>query len=69
MTAPYALEGLAEARGAELRREASAARLAAIAACCRPRTWARAARRAVDATARLRRGAHRNIPTACCATA
>ena len=65
MIAPYALELLADARGAELRREAGAARLAAIAACCRPSTWARAARRAVDAAARLRR----NASPACCATA
>ena len=69
MIAPYALDLLAETRGAELRREASAARLAAIAACCRPSSWARAARRAVESAARLRRSAHRNVSPACCATA
>jgi hypothetical protein len=64
----YALE-LAEARGAELRRQASHARLAAVAACCRPSTRARATRRAVDAVTRLRRDAHRSVSAACCATA
>jgi hypothetical protein len=62
--APYALDLLAETRGAELHREASAARLAASAACCRPSSWARAARRAL-AAARLRR----TVSPACCATA
>ena len=66
MIAPYTLEMLAETRGAELRREADVARLAALVACCRPRTWARAARRAVTAAARLRHGAG---SPACCATA
>ena len=65
MTAAYALELLAETRAAELRREASAARLAAIAACCRPGTWARVAHRALDTTARLRR----SVSPTCCATA
>ena len=68
MTTHYTLE-LAEARGAELRREASAARLAAIATCCHPSTWARATRRAVDAAARLHRRAHRKVSPACCAPA
>lgn len=65
MTAAYTLELLAETRAAELRREASAARLAAIALCCRPSTWALAAHRALDATARLRR----SLSPTCCATA
>ena len=65
MIAPYALELLAETRGAELRHEASAARLAAIAACCRPSSWARAARRALTAATRL----SRSVSPACCATA
>ena len=65
MIAAYALELLAETRGAELRREARAARLAAIAACCRPSSWARATRRALNAPARLRR----SVSPACCATA
>ncbi len=65
MIAPYALELLADARRAELRREASAARLAAIAASCHPSSWARAARRALDAAARL----HRNVSPACCTPA
>lgn len=60
MTHPYALE-LAKTRSADLRSEASAARLAAIATCCRPSTWALAARRAAGAAARLRRGARRDV--------
>ena len=63
--APYALDLLAETRGAELRREARAARLAAIAACCRPSSWARTARGGLDTAARLRR----TVSLACCATA
>ncbi|NEK84741.1 hypothetical protein GCU60_03040 [Blastococcus saxobsidens] len=65
MIAAYALELLAETRAAELRREASAARLAAMAACCRPSTWARAADRALDTIARPRR----SVSPTCCATA
>ncbi|MCF6746011.1 hypothetical protein E9529_17365 [Blastococcus sp. KM273128] len=65
MIAPDALELLADARGAELRREASAAHRAAIATCCRPSSWARATRRALNAPARLRR----SVSPACCATA
>ncbi len=64
MTTPYALALWADARGAELRREASVARLAAIAACCRPSCVARAARRTLDAAARFRR----TVSPACCAT-
>jgi hypothetical protein len=62
VTTPYLAELLAESRGAELRREARAARLAAIATCCRPSAWARTARRAIDAVARLR-------SAGCCAAA
>jgi hypothetical protein len=59
VTVYYALE-LSKTRTAELRCEASRARLAAIAACCRPSTWDRAARRALDAAAQLGRKARRN---------
>jgi len=65
----YALELPAESRDTELRREASAARLAAIAACCRPSSVGRAVRRAVDVATRLPRGSHRTVSSACCATA
>jgi hypothetical protein len=64
VTNPYALE-LAKTRGAELRREASAARLAAIATCCRPSTWARAIHRAIDAASRLHLRDHRKVSSAC----
>ena len=67
MPTPYLAELLAESRGAELRREAYAARLAAIATCCRPSAWARTARRAVDAVIRLRTAVGRDRATVCCA--
>ena len=65
MTSPHLVAMFAEQRGAELRREACAARLAAIVRCCRPSAVARSARRLAALAARLRRSA----PTACCATA
>ena len=43
----------------------SEANLAAIAACCRPSSWARTARGGLDTAARLRR----TVSLACCATA
>jgi hypothetical protein len=61
VTHPYAVELLAEFRVAELRRKESVARLAAIASCCRPSTWALAVRRAADAAARRRRGTRRGV--------
>jgi hypothetical protein len=70
VTTPYLAELLAEFRGAELRREACTARLAALAACCRPSSWARTARRAVDALTRLRTTVGRDrAAAACCAAA
>jgi hypothetical protein len=61
---------LAESRGAELRRQARAARLAAIATCCRSSAWARTARRTARSVARLRAALHRDrAAVACCAAA
>jgi hypothetical protein len=54
MTTPH-LELLTAERGRELRREAAHARLVALAPCCRPSAWGRAARRATVAVAALRR--------------
>jgi hypothetical protein len=45
----------------DLHRRAAAARLAAVANCCRPGTWARAARRAGQRFTKL----HRRERTAC----
>lgn len=56
---------IAEERSAELQRHAATARLAAIARCCQPSTWARAARRTAAAFAALRRD--RSAAAACCA--
>ena len=67
MPTPYLAELLAESRGAELRREAYTARLAAIATCCRPSAWPRTARRAVDAVLRLRAAVGRDQAAVCCA--
>lgn len=68
MPTPYLAAMLAESRGAELRREAYAARLAAIATCCRPSVWARTARRAGEAVTQLRATVRRDRPAvACCA--
>jgi len=68
MTTPY-LEVFAADRGQRLRREAAAARLAALARCCRPSAWGRAARRATAATAALRSSLRRDRSAAapCCA--
>ena len=72
MTSPYLAEMFAELHAAELRREARSARLVAIARCCRPSAWARTARRASAAVARMRT-AIRNDPqhsaAPCCAAA
>ena len=71
MTSPYLAEMSAELHAVELRREASAARLAALVRCCRPSAWARTARRATVAVARLRSAIRDDQPSAasCCATA
>lgn len=70
MSTPYLVAMLAESRGAELRREAREARLAAIATCCRPSAWARTARRITESTTRLRTAARRDrAAVACCAAA
>jgi hypothetical protein len=51
---PYAAQLIADDRAAELQRRAATERLAALARCCRPSTWVRAARRAAAAALRLR---------------
>ena len=55
MTMPYLAEVVAAEHGADLRREARAAHLAAL-ACCRPTAWVRGAGAAHRAVARLRNG-------------
>jgi hypothetical protein len=68
MTTPY-LEAIAADRGRELRREAATARLVALARCCQPSAWGRAARRATEAVSRMRASLHRHRSAAapCCA--
>ena len=68
MTTPF-LEALAADRGRELRREAAAARLVALARCCQPSAWGRAARRATEAVSRMRASLRRDGAAAapCCA--
>jgi hypothetical protein len=68
MTMPH-LELLVADRGRELRREAAAARLAALARCCRLSTWGRATRRATQAVLRLRAGRPGRPAAACGASA
>jgi hypothetical protein len=69
MTTPYLTEMLAEQHRAELGREARTARLAALARCCSPRTWARIAHRAGENVARLRATVRRDRSAAACCTA
>jgi hypothetical protein len=71
MTTPFATETLAAEHTAQLRTEAAAARLAALARCCRPSTWARTARRAGQAARRLLRALRRDSgrTAVCCAGA
>ena len=65
MTTTYVSEQLATDHAAALRRDAATSRLAALARCCRPSSWARAARRAGAAAARLR--GSRPVGASCCA--
>jgi hypothetical protein len=69
VTTTYSTEVLAQTRTAELRREACAARLAVLVACCQPSAVARNTRRAMTAVARLRAslGRDRCTHVACCA--
>lgn len=53
MTTPYLADLLLAERTQQLRREAAGARLAALARCCRPSSWARAVQRVRDAAARV----------------
>ena len=68
MTTRY-LELLAADHGRELRREAAAARLVALAHCCQPSAWGRASLRATATVAALRSslGRDRSAATPCCA--
>ena len=54
MISPQVAQLIAADRMAEAQRHAAAARLAALARCCRPTTWGRAARRATTAVLQLR---------------
>jgi hypothetical protein len=56
-------------RIADRQRHAAAARLAAIARCCRPSTWARTARRIRAASARATSVLRHRAPEPCCAPA
>jgi hypothetical protein len=68
MTTPYMTEVLAADRSRELRRQAATARLAALARCCQPSAWGRAARRAATVALRLRAALRPDRPAAtCCA--
>jgi hypothetical protein len=60
---------IAADRAVELQRHAATARLAALARCCRPSTWARTARRATGAMARLRAAFRpdQSVAVPCCA--
>ena len=64
MTTPYVAEMLLAERTRELRREAAAARMVALARCCRPSTWSRAAGRMAAVAAHLRPTGRSQ--TACC---
>ena len=63
MSAPLPDQLLVADHAGDLHRRAAAARLAAVANCCRPSTWSRTARGARQAITRLRRGEH----ATCCA--
>jgi hypothetical protein len=56
MRAPLPGQLLVADHAGDLHRRAAAARLAAVANCCRPGTWARAARRVGQGFTRLRHG-------------
>jgi hypothetical protein len=67
--APQVAELIAADRIAERQRHATAARLAALARCCRPSAWATAAGGFARGLTRLRgvvRG-HRHVAAPCCA--
>jgi hypothetical protein len=66
---PDVVQLIAADRAAELQRHAANARLAAIARCCQPSSWARVARRAATAVAALRSSLRSDRPAAapCCA--
>jgi hypothetical protein len=54
MISPLVAQLVAADRSAQLQRSGAAARLAAIARCCRPSAWARSAPRMTQAVTRLR---------------
>ena len=71
MTSPYPTEVLVAGHSTDLRQEAAAVRLALLARCCRPSTWARLVRRTSTAARKALRGPRRQPvnPTPCCAAA
>ncbi len=71
MTSPYLAGLLAGDHEADLRRQAGRSRLAALARCCRPSTWGRALRRALQVGKRAHTALRGRpaAPAGCCATA
>ena len=69
MIAPQVAELIVADRIADRQRHAHAARLAALARCCQPSAWGRAARRVAQGLDRVRAGARpdRHAAAACCA--
>lgn len=68
MTSPYLVDMVAGGHDADLREQARRSRLAALATCCRPGTWARALRRVARAAARVHaapRGETDRTPVCC----
>ena len=69
MLADYTTGVLVQSHSAALRREAGAARLAALARCCQPSTWARTARHTGEALRQLRSTVAPERRTPACCTA
>jgi hypothetical protein len=69
MIAAYTTAVLAETHGADLRRQAGNARLAALARCCRPSTWARTARHAGEVLRHVRAAVVPERTAAACCSA
>jgi hypothetical protein len=68
MTHPDIATALAKAQLHDRLRAAESFRLVALARCCRPTAWRRAAHAAADAAATMRRRLHpQPAPAVCCA--
>ena len=69
MITPHAAQLIAGDRMAEAHRHAAAARLATIARCCQPSTWARTAQRVASGATRLLAAVRhdRSATAPCCA--